>query len=202
MKKFLSSLLFSVLLLMPLSGASIQETRWNSAKIRVSEQSSVRWTARQIERGKYRYDIISKKTGVPWWIVGILHNMECGLDFTKHLHNGDSLRKRTWQVPAGRPKTGTPPFTFEFSAQDALIYDKMDKVNWTKLDSTLDSLEGYNGWGYRKYHPTVPTPYLWAGTTVYSSGKYVADGKWSATAVSKQVGCCAIMKDLGIKLSN
>ena len=181
---------------------SLQENRWNAAKVRTSKQSEVRWTARQMERGKSRYDEISKSTGVPWWAIASLHNMECSLNFGQHLHNGDSLTRRTWQVPAGRPKTGKPPFTFFESAVDALIYDKMDKVRWNSLDASLDAFEGYNGWGYRKYHPDTPTPYLWSGTTVYISGKYTQDGKWSSSAISSQIGICAMLKELKIVLKN
>lgn len=184
------------------SAISIQEKRWVTAKVRTSKQSEVRWTARQMERSKARYEEISKATGVPWWAIASLHNMECSLSFSKHLHNGDSLTKRTWQVPAGRPKNGTPPFTFFQSAVDALIYDKMDMVQWTSLDASLDAFEGYNGWGYHKYHPTVPTPYLWSATTVYVSGKYVQDGKWSSSAISSQIGICAVLKELKIVLKN
>jgi lysozyme family protein len=202
MKKFLINFLLSLCVMQFCVAASLQETRWNAAKVRLSTQSEVRWTSRLIERNRDRYKALEKSTGVAWWAIANIHNMECGLNFSKHLHNGDSLTRRTWQVPAGRPKTGTPPFTFEYSATDALIYDKMDHVNWKSLDESLDAFEGYNGWGYRKYHPSVPTPYLWSGTTVYTSGKYVQDGKWSNTAVSKQMGICAILKELGIELKN
>lgn len=188
--------------ILPLTGESLQETRWTKAQVRTSKQSEVRWTARQIERNKNKYDEISKVSGVPWWAIASLHNMECSLNFSKHLHNGDSLAKRTWQVPAGRPKTGTPPFTFFISALDALVYDKMNTVKWSSLDASLDAFEGYNGWGYRKYHPNTPTPYLWSGTTVYVSGKYVKDGKWSQSAISSQIGICAILKELRITLQN
>ena len=180
------------------SNASIQEQRWNSATVRVDKQSEVRWTARKIERSKDRYEAIERSTGVKWFIIATLHNMECGLRFDQHLHNGDPLTRRTWQVPAGRPKTGNPPFTFEESAIDALRYDKMDNVSWNDLTKSLDALEGYNGVGYKKYHPDVPTPYLWSGTTVYTRGKYVQDGKWSSTSVSSQIGIVPILKELRV----
>lgn len=184
----------------PAKPPTLQEQRWKDAKVRTSKQSEVRWITRQIDRNKSRYESIGKKVGVPYYVVAVLHNMECSLNFGKHLHNGDSLSKRTWQVPAGRPKSGTPPFSFEESAIDALKYDKMDKVNWNSLNDSLNAFEGYNGWGYMKYHKNVPTPYLWSYTSLYNppSGKYVKDGKWSSTAVSKQIGVCAILKELNV----
>jgi lysozyme family protein len=97
-------------------------------------------------------------------------------------------------VPKGRPKTGNPPFQWEFSAKDALNYDKMGQVRWGSLDAMLYAVERYNGTGYLRYHPTVPTPYIWSYTSIYTRGKYVADGKWSSTAVSAQIGVGAILK--------
>ena len=79
-----------------------------------------------------RYTEVSTQTGVPWHIIAIIHCMEGSLSFAKHLHNGDPLTARTVKVPAGRPKTGTPPFSWEFSAEDAL------RDRWT---GRLDRLE-------------------------------------------------------------
>ena len=42
----------------------------------------------------------------------------------------------------------------------------------------------------------MKSPYLWSYSTIYTAGKYVADGKWSDTAVSKQCGGMAILKHL------
>jgi lysozyme family protein len=42
----------------------------------------------------------------------------------------------------------------------------------------------------------MPSPYLWAGTDIYRSGKYVADGRVDPDAVSKSIGAAAILKAL------
>ena len=60
----------------------------------------------------------------------------------------------------------------------------------------LYTIERYNGTGYLRYHKNVPTPYLWSGSQHYVKGKYVSDGKWSSSAVSKQVGAAVILKEL------
>ena len=60
-------------------------------------------------------------------------------------------------------------------------------------------LEGYNGFGYRTHHPDVPSPYFWSFSTHYGRGKYVADGKWSATAVSAQCGVAVLLRRLAEK---
>ena len=135
--------------------------------------------------------------GLPWFIIACCHNMESSQSFAKHLHEGSSLQRRTRWIPKGRPKTGSPPFTWEVSAVDAMRYDRFDRSDWSTLPRVLYNLERYNGTGYLRYHRSTPSPYLWSGTTVSKPGKYVADGKWSSTAISKQVGCAAILKALG-----
>ena len=57
-------------------------------------------------------------------------------------------------------------------------------------------MERYNGWGYRRYHQQVLSPYLWSSASHYLRGKYVADGSWSDTAVSRQVGGAALIRRL------
>ena len=65
----------------------------------------------------------------------------------------------------------------------------------------LYKLEEYNGWGYRKFHPHVKSPYLWSFSNNYTSGKYVKDGVWSNTAKSDQCGAAVILRRLAEKQS-
>jgi lysozyme family protein len=137
---------------------------------------------------KLRYAAVEAAIGVPWFVVGIIHSLEAGQRFDRHLHNGDPLTARTRQVPAGRPKQGDPPFKWQDSAIDALRLRKLDQwTDWSAAGIAF-TLEGYNGFGYRSHHPEVKTPYLWSYCNVYSSGKYVADGRFSSAAVSQQCG--------------
>ncbi len=150
----------------------------------------------QIEENRLRYEDVENAIGVPWFVVAAIHSMESGLNFETHLHNGDSLQARTVHVPAGRPKKGEAPFAWEESAVDALRLRQMHRVRKWTLSRILYELEGYNGWGYRLYHPYVLSPYLWAGSNHYSRGKYVADGRWSDSAKSKQLGAALILRRL------
>lgn len=146
-----------------------------------------------------RYKAIERATGVPWFFVGLLHTMESGNNFSKHLHNGDPLTGRTRNVPAGRPRTGTPPFTFEQSAVDALNYMAEANPAWrnTKNDWSLPAmlykLEAYNGFGYRYLRNPINSPYLWSYTNHYTKGKYTADGIYDPNAISKQPGTAAML---------
>lgn len=140
-----------------------------------------------------RYEAVGGELEIPWYFIAAIHNMEGSQDFTTHLHNGDPLTDRTRHVPAGRPPRGTPPFTWEESAEDALRLRRLDRVRDWSLPRLLYELEGYNGWGYRLYHPHVLSPYLWSWSNHYTSGKYIADGRWSDTARSKQCGAAVLL---------
>lgn len=166
---------------------------WKSAQLDGRLDSTVAWAVQRIVRGRPEYDQVAATIGCPWWLVGIVHGLECGYRFDRHLHNGDPLTRRTTHVPAGRPAHGSGPFTWQVSAVDALEMKHWDEVTDWAPENCLFLLEQYNGWGYRLHHSDVKSPYLWSGTRHYTRGKYVADGKWDSGAVSKQAGAGAIM---------
>lgn len=173
------------------------DSLWQQARVNANRATAIDQVVNSIVANKTRYQTVQAATGVPWYVIGAIHNMECSLSFTKHLHNGDPLTGKTYHVPRGRPATGSPPFSWEASATDAL----MEKVKgawkstpgWS-ISETLFKVEAYNGWGYRQNHSEVKSPYLWSGTSNYNRGKYVADGTWSSSAVSQQIGIATIMK--------
>ncbi|MGF1992596.1 MAG: hypothetical protein RMY62_032645 [Nostoc sp. ZfuVER08] len=179
---------------------------WDSCEIKPDKLSTTQNIVAKISGDRLRYEVLQQKINVPWYFVAVIHNMESSLNFTKHLHNGDSLKKRTINEPSGRPladpiKGWQVGYTWEESAIDALTMKEFNRVKDWSLPAQLWQLERYNGFGYRKYHPEVLTPYLWSGTNHYSKGKYVADGKWDANAISEQIGVAALLKVL-IKEAN
>jgi len=156
----------------PASPPSLQQCRWREAKGRPNRIKQVDTIVARIIRCRGRYEAVAKDSGVPWFVIGSLHNMEVSGSFSKHLHEGSPLTGRTRWVPKGRPLTGSPPFTWEVSAVDALHYDKMPTVNGRSPDASLYACERYNGLGYLHYHRDVPTPCLWSHTSIYTRGKY------------------------------
>lgn len=170
------------------------ENLFNTCNINPSKAAAVENIIRKIMKNKNRYEVVEKQLNIPWYFTAVIHSMESGLSFTKHLHNGDPLTSRTFHVPAGRPVDGEPPFTWEESAVDALKYEKLDKWNDWSLAGLLYKIEGYNGWGYRLKHPHVLSPYLWSFSNHYSKGKYIADGTFSETAVSRQCGAAVLLR--------
>lgn len=160
------------------------------SKNRIAE---IQITVKKILSNQKRYQRVSSITSVPWYVVAAIHSMESSLNFNKHLHNGDSLSKRTTHVPKGRPTSGSPPFSWEESAIDALRLKKLDTWKRWSLPGVLYKLEQYNGWGYRKYHPSVHSPYLWSFSNHYTKGKYIEDGSFSKNAVSEQCGAAVLL---------
>lgn len=164
---------------------------WRAAKIRPEKLALARRLAMSIAADRGRYDPVSRTTGVPWWWIAIVHQLESGRKFDTHLHNGDPLTARTVHVPAGRPVSGEPPFTWQASAVDALLLKGLEKVpEWT-VERALWEWERYNGLGY--FTRKINSPYLWSYTHHYTKGKYVADGKFDPDAVSQQCGAAAML---------
>jgi lysozyme family protein len=159
-----------------------------------SARKDVEKQAKFALKHKQRYVDVGAPLAIPWWFVAGIHMLESSFNFTRHLHNGDSLKARTFRVPAGRPVAGNPPFTWEESARDALTGERLnDQADWS-LARALYRWEAYNGFGYRRR--SVPTPYLWSFSNVYTKGKFVGDGVFSANAKSQQVGAAVFLKGL------
>lgn len=169
---------------------------YKTCELQAEHFSTVDTLVDKILSHRSRYVHVADALGIPWYFIAAIHNMESSQNFSRHLHNGDPLTARTKQIPKGRPKKGTPPFTWEESAIDALKFSKLDKQDDWSLPHMLYKLEGYNGWGYRLHHTHVKSPYLWSYSNRYTSGKYVADGTWSDTARSRQCGAVPIIKRL------
>ncbi|MDZ4798499.1 MAG: hypothetical protein SGI92_10085 [Bryobacteraceae bacterium] len=173
---------------------------FDACDIRPAKLAEVDDLATKINNNRARYEHVSAGLGItPWYFVGATHCMEASLNFKKHLHNGDPLTARTVQVPAGRPLSGNPPFDWETSADDALRLKKLQDVTDWSIPALLFRLEGYNGFGYRRLHPEVLSPYLWSYSNHYTAGKYVSDGTFDPSAVSKQCGCAVILRRMAEK---
>lgn len=166
---------------------------YNTCMVNARHASAVDKLANRILSQRERYETVSSSTGVPWHVIAAIHALEASLRFNRHLHNGDPLSRKTVHVPANRPH-GNPPFTWEESAIDAFQYVGMSRWSDWSIAGTLFRLEGYNGWGYRKYHSNVLSPYLWSFSNHYIKGKYASDGKFNSELVSKQCGISTLFK--------
>ena len=146
----------------------------------------------QIFAHQARYEAVEATSGVPWYVVALIHNLECSLKFNQHLHNGDALNRKTYNDPAGRPPGWDGTGTWEESALDALRYDRLTQYTDWDIARICYTFELYNGWGYRG--KSIHSPYLWAGCQHYTAGKYIRDHVYDASAVSEQLGSAVILK--------
>ena len=165
-------------------------------------RNAIRWRAAKITRGKEldrvaerlvgakdRYLAVANKTGVPWFVIAVIHERESGQNFSRSLAQGDPWNRVSTHVPKGRG-----PFnSWEEAAIDALVVCPPYASKWKDWSpgGTMTLLEQYNGLGYAKRGE--PSPYVWSGTDQYKRGKYVADGVYDPEVVDKQLGCAGLI---------
>jgi lysozyme family protein len=148
--------------------------------------------AKSLVAAKQRYQAVEKRTGVPWFVIAVIHEREASQNWHTQLGQGDPLDRVSIHVPKGRG-----PFkTWEDGAYDALVNTSPRAAKWKNWTAggTLALLEQYNGLGYAKRE--LPSPYCWAATDQYRRGKYVRDGVFDPAAVDGQMGCAALLKNM------
>src|SRR6266700_1924813 len=175
---------------------TLNQKHWEACKVNPNKQAIFNSVAKRLTapEAQARYQVIEKRTGVPWWFVAVVHEREASQSWKANLAQGDPWNKKSTHVPKNRG-----PFkSFEAAADDALVncapYASRNK-DWSP-GGALAMLEKYNGLGY--YRKGKPSPYIWAGTNQYVKGKYVADGKYDPNAVDQQLGCAGLLMSMGV----
>ncbi|MCC6889608.1 MAG: hypothetical protein IT536_13825 [Hyphomicrobiales bacterium] len=161
---------------------------WRS--MRVTQSAECEQAARRILAARERYRAIERKTGVPWFFVGLLHMRESANNFAGILHNGEKIigtGRKTRLVPAGRG----PFASWEQAAVDALTLKGLHRIATWDVARLGYEFERFNGFGY--IGRGVNSPYVWAGSNHYIRGKYVADGVFSPGHVDVQLGCMPVL---------
>ncbi|HBF34528.1 TPA: hypothetical protein DDW35_08185 [Candidatus Sumerlaeota bacterium] len=165
---------------------------WNTMQLRPECMDTINGYVKKLLRFKERYEAVEEKTGVPWYVIGVIHGMEAGFDFAGYLGNGDPWNKTSTHEPEGRG-----PFdSWEEGAVDALTMPQIrdaEPTEWN-ISGIAYYLESYNGWGYADQN--INSAYLWSFSQHYTSGKYIADRVWSDTAISDQCGAMVQLKRL------
>lgn len=162
--------------------AHMQVTR--SASIDVVAQKLIRF----VRQG--RYAEVSALTGIPQPWVSTSFEREASSNFTLSPAQGDPWDHVSTHVPKGR---GPYP-SWKAAALDAYHIDHLDQVgkeNWTWERACYEG-EVFNGMGYRSHG--VHSPYLWAGTNIYTTGKFIADGKFDSGEEDRQLGIVPLMR--------
>ena len=161
------------------------------------------------KQNQRRYEIVADRTGIPWELIAALHYRESGMKFNTYLHNGQKLGKPTTMVPRGvmfgegewelaaihalggnlsvDELRGNQPKKHFQNIRTSLGIDK-DTQELSKLFAFAES---YNGLGYRG--KGVPTPYVYSGTNMYTTGHFYADNKFSPDRSDRSVGVAALV---------
>jgi len=146
-------------------------------------------TAKRLVESKARYQSVEAKTGVPWFVIAVIHEREADQNWNTQLGQGDPLHEVSRHIPRGRG-----PFkTWEDGAIDALVETAPYAATWTNWTAggAMCLLEQYNGTGYAARGE--PSPYVWSGTDQYVRGKYIRDGVYDPRAVDSQLGCAGLI---------
>lgn len=163
---------------------------WQKMQIRPEKKAGFERYAKLIVAGKPQYDEVERETSVPWWFVGIIHLRESNLNFKTFLGNGQPLDRVTTMVPKGLG----PWASWKDGAIEALKLEGLDKVKTWDIPTALYYFEKFNGFGY--VGVGVNSPYVWAGTNLYSRGKFIADGRFSALFIDPQPGAAAMLASM------
>ena len=143
---------------------------------------------------KARYAAVAARTRVPWFVIAVIHEREASQSWVANLAQGDPWNSVSVHVPKGQG-----PFqSWEDAAVNALERSAPYAAHWAdwSIGGALTLLEEYNGLGYARR--SVPSPYLWAGTDQYRSGKYIADGHYDPNAIDHQLGCAALLARMAV----
>lgn len=183
--------------------------RWKAATFKPQGMTLARKFAQRAMRYKDRYIALVTEIErrhhliVPWWVVPLIHERECGCTGPK---NARKCGVDNWScnIGQGKPfnvKSNIKPYNGPFTswteaAIAALVKEApfaAKNTNWS-AGGVMTINEAYNGLGYARMGR--PSPYIWAWTNQYVSGKYIADGKYDPKHVDTQLGVAIALKAL------
>jgi lysozyme family protein len=174
--------------------------RWNAASVTPGLIHLIDGVSQHLVVAKPRYQAVEAETSVPWAVIAVIHERESSQSWQASLAQGDRWDHVSIHVPAHRG----PFSSWEAAAEDALVICPPHAANWHDwtIGGALTLLEQYNGLGYASgpvdhatghQYPPQASPYIWASTDQYHSGKYIADGHFDPNAIDHQIGCAALL---------
>jgi lysozyme family protein len=138
-----------------------------------------------------RYDAGCRATGVPVAWAAASFEREASSRFNLNPAQGWPLSSQSKWIPHNGPFADWT--TAQIAAYQIDGLDKVGAANWTWARACYEG-EAFNGWGYRAHG--IRSPYLDAGTSLYTEGKYVSDGVWSPTTADQQLGIVPMMWEI------
>lgn len=133
-----------------------------------------------------KYQSIADQTDLPVILIAAIHYRERGGNLAYSLRNGSKIGKENFVSDA--VKTIKSGQWRDF--QNAIGMGKGTR----NLLAMLQFAELWNGTGCADKGRI--NPYLYAGTNIYTAGKYVADGKWSSTEEDQQAGVLYLLTQI------
>lgn len=170
------------------------QSRWGLMTINTNRSTMIEAAVARLSSpsAMVQYADVEHETGVPRNVIAVIHERESSQRWDRSLAQGDPWNQVSTHVPRGRG-----PFkSWKEAAIDALKNCAPFAARWTDWSpgGTLTLLEQYNGLGYAARG--LPSPYIWASTNQYISGKFVADGVFDPGTVDQQIGCAALLKKI------
>lgn len=169
------------------------ETLWANCEITSAKLQEVTNVATRLMATEARahYVGVSGATGVPWFVIAVIHEREASQAWWANIAQGDPWNR----VSTHTPKNRGPFKSWSDAAVDALknCPPFMARNQDWSAGGTLVHLEQYNGAGYELYHHEW-SPYIWAATNHEERGKYVGDGFYDPRVWDTQLGCAAMLK--------
>lgn len=168
----------------------------NNLRVQLSQAQldSVEDFQEHYKKHRKRYEGVSGKTDIPAALIAAIHWRESTGDFSTYLHQGDPLGRKAVNEPKNIPVF----HKWENAAVHALQMKAFLRDN-IGIDSETRDLaalatfsEAYNGLGYHLYKG-MESPYVYAGTSAYSRGKYVGDGDFSSHHIDQQPGIVPLL---------
>jgi|SRR5579871_1354685 len=165
--------------------------RWAAMHILAPHVQALELVAARLvaSEAKAIYQRISARTGVPWFVIAVIHEREASQSWHCSIAQGDPWNEVSRHVPVGR---GAFP-DFDSAAYDALTNCAPYAARWKDwtIGGILTVDELYNGLGY--YFHGLPSPYNFGGTDQQKPGKFVSDRHFDPNVMDTQLGCAPML---------
>lgn len=174
--------------------------RWDRMQEHPDKVAAARSFAGRAMAHKSEYEDIAEAIRVqynkhiPWWFIPLVHERECigGVNnWSCNIAQGKPFNVRSSIVPYNGPFP-----SFQAAAIAALVHEApfaANNTNWSG-GGTMTIAEHYNGLKYAE--AGRPSPYIWAGTDQYVSGKVMRDHGPIENVVDQQLGVAISLREL------
>src|SRR6266571_3989765 len=108
---------------------ALEGLRWSSCVVQPDKEEAFAIVARRLAAPQFKlaYQQVEADTGVPWFVVAVIHEREASQRWDRSIAQGDPWNAVSRHVPKGRG-----PFrSFQEAARDALVNCAPKAARWT-----------------------------------------------------------------------